>query len=190
MLTIFQQSQGPTETKLDPSELDPKLLLQTPTPRAVEMGWPIKVQIGVCALFLTAIVAWWVGDTVTPSNYFGYMERFVPGLVFLLLVAVVCSEVIQELRNRRLLRYGNCVQGRVVDRIKAGAGKRRRTLIVYQFAVGPGKPMTATGNDYTHSCSKNSSVLVFFDPEPLERNVAICSTGWRVRDAEGRTLEP
>ena len=190
MLTIFQPSQRPTETKLETSELDPKLLLQTPIPRSIEMGWPIKVQICVCALFFTAIVAWWIGDTVTPSKYFGNMERFVPGLVFLLLIAVVCSQVIRELRNRRLLLYGNCVQGRIVDRIKAGAGKRRRTLIVYQFAVGPGKPKTAKRNDYTHSCSRNSSILVFFDPERLERNVAICSTGWRVRDAEGRTLEP
>jgi hypothetical protein len=190
MLTIFQQSHGPIEAKFETSELDPKLLLQAPIPRTVKMGWPIKVQIAICALFFTAILAWWTGDTAAPTKNADYMERLAPIFVFFLLVAIVSSEVIQELRNRRLLQFGNCVQGRVVDRIKATVGRRRRSMIVYQFAVGPGKPMTAKGNDHTNSYSRNSSVLVFFDPERLERNVAICCTGWQVRDEQGHILEP
>jgi hypothetical protein len=190
MLTIFQRLQGPTEIKLDTSELDPKPLLETPIPRAVVMGWPIKVQMAVAALFFFLIFTVWASDAVGPDKNANFLERFGPIFALFLLFVVVSFAVIQELRHRWLLRYGKCVQGRVVDRIKATGGMRRSSFIVYQFAVGPGKPMTAKGGDYTHSLSRNSKVLVFFDPDRLENNVAICSTGWRICGENGRIIEP
>jgi len=190
MLNIFQQSQGPVETKPEASDLDPILLLQVPIPRTVRMGWPIKAEIAVSVILFAAVIVWWAADAAAPNKNAGFMDRFPPVFVFFVLIAIVSAQLINELRNRWLLRFGNCVNGRVVDRIKVGAGKQRRRIIIYQFAVGPGKPMTAKGNDYTNSYSRNSSVMIFFDPERLEQNVAICSTGWRVCDELGRILEP
>ena len=79
--------------------------------------------------------------------------------------------------------------GLVINRIRAAGNRRRRTQIVYQFSVGPGKPMTARGFDYTNSCLIGCRVLVFFDPNGYERNVALCSTGWLVCDEKGRVID-
>ena len=170
-------------------KLDPKLLLLNPRPRIVKMGWPIKVQIAIGILFFAMFLAWF-NETISNIKTAVALQLTVPGFILLCLVVVASALIINALRELRLLRYGNCVMGRVVDQVKSYGGRRRRMLIVYQFAVGPGKPMTATGNDYTKSYRINSQVLVFFDPDRLERHVAICSTGWRVHDETGRLIEP
>ena len=190
MLTIFQQSQGPIEPRPDTTALDPKLLLQSPIPRAVKMGWPIKMEIAVYAIFAAGNLAWWTSGPAKLDKSVDSAERLVPVLAFFILITVVSARAIQEMRNRRLLQCGNCVQGRVVDRIRVRGGKRSRTMIVYKFAVGPGKPMTVKVAGYSGSCSVNSPVLVFYDPDRLERNVTFCSTGWRVCDEDGRVIEP
>jgi hypothetical protein len=190
MLTIFQQSQGPIERRPDTAALDPKLLLQSPIPRALKMGWPIKLEIAVYAIFAAGILAWWASGLTKLDKSLDFAERLVPVLAFFILITVVSARAIQEMRNRQLLQCGNCVQGRVVDRIRVGGGKQSKTMIVYKFAVGPGKPMTVKVEGYSGSCSVNSPVLVFYDPDRLERNVTLCSTGWRVCDENGRLIEP
>jgi hypothetical protein len=44
--------------------------------------------------------------------------------------------------------------------------------------------------DRTDSYEKDMPILVFFDPEDISRNVAYCSTDWRVQTREGVWLEP
>lgn len=187
MLEIFQQPLPLAKTEQD--KLDPKLLLLNPRPRIVKMGWPIRVQIAVGILFVAMFLAWF-NETIPSAKTAGRVQLTVPAFILLCVMVVASAVIIKDLRELRLLQYGNCVMGRVVDQVKSYGGRRRRMLIVYQFAVGPGKPMTATGNDYTKSYRINSPVLVFFDPDRLERHVAICSTGWRVHDETGRLIEP
>lgn len=151
------------------------------------MAWPIRVQIIIIDIFLFAVFAFVFRDVIRSIKTTADLPF--PVFFFLFLVTIMSAMIIQHFRELRLLQYGNCVMGRVVDKIKAGAGRRRRALIVYQFAVGPGKPMTAKGVDYK-SCSINSPVLVFFDPGRLESHVALCSTGWRVCDETSRPIEP
>lgn len=189
MLSIFHQPHWPTETKSEAGKLEYELLLQAPLPRTVKMGWPIRAQLIAGAILLT-IYFLWVSETFAANKNVSLAGTALPILVFLLFLAIVSAVAFSNLRDRRLLQTGNCVLGRVVDRVRVAGGRRRRALIVYQFAVGPGKPMTANGDDYTNSYSTNSRVLVFFDPERLERHVAICSTGWRVCTEEGRVLDP
>ena len=189
MLGIFQGL--PPLGKREPADekLNPKLLLLTPRPRVVKMGWPIKAQIIVSILFCAMFMVWF-NETIPSIKTATLIQLTAPAFVFLCLVVVASAVLIKDLRELRLLQYGNCVMGRVVNKIKAAGGRGRRILLVYQFAVGPGKPMTAKGSDFTKSCSINSRVLVFFDPDRLERHVALCSTGWRVHDESGRPIEP
>ena len=189
MLGILQQPLPSGKREPQDEKLDPKLLLLTPHPRVVKMGWPIKVQIMVFILFFAMFVVWF-NETNLSIKTATAVQFTLPAFILLCLVAVASAVFINnDLRELRLLQYGNCVMGRVVDQVRSYGGRRRRTLIVYQFVVGPGKPMTATGNDYTKSHRVNSQVLVFFDPDRLERHVALCSTGWRVHDETGRPIE-
>ena len=187
MLGIFQEPLPSGTTDQQDHKLDPKLLLLTPRPRVVKVGWPIRVQILV-GISLFAMFGLWFNEVIQSFKTATVVQLAAPLFILLCLAAGVSVVIIKDLRELRLLQYGNCVMGRVVGKIKAG-GRGRRKLIVYQFAVGPGKPMTAKGADY-NSCSVNSPALVFFDPDRLERNVAICCTGWRVCDESGRPIEP
>jgi hypothetical protein len=189
MLTFFQQTSPPAGGIPGSRELDPALLLQTPCPRIVKMGWSIKLQFAAFAFFF-AIFAIWMSDPNREPKSGSIAGMIVPILVFLVLVSIASAMAVRDFRDFRLLRNGNCVMGLVVDRIRVGGSKQRRTQIVYQFAVGPGKPMTARGDDDTNSCLIGFRVLVFFDPDGYERNVALCSTGWRVCDEQGRVIEP
>ena len=187
MLGIFEQ---PPSGKIVPQEekLDPKLLLLTPRPRVVKMGWPIRVQI-IVGILLFALYAVWFNEAIPRLKTATAARLAAPFFVLVCLLAVASAVLLKDLQQLRLLQYGNCVMGRVVDKIKSASGRYRKPLIVYQFAVGPGKPMTAKGADYK-SCSINSCVLVFFDPDYLERHVALSSTGWTVCDDSGRPIEP
>jgi hypothetical protein len=189
MRTLFQQTSPPAGGTPGSRELDPSLLLQTPSPRVVKMGWSIKLQF-VAFVFFFVIFAIWMSDPNRVPKSGSVAGMIVPILVLFILVSIVSTIVVRDLRDLRLLQNGNCVMGLVVDRIRVGGGKQRRTQIIYQFAVGPGKPMTARGDDDTNSCLIGFRVLVFFDPNGYERNVALCSTGWRVYDEQGRMIEP
>ena len=50
--------------------------------------------------------------------------------------------------------------------------------------------MTGLGFDCTKTYTAGMSVIVFYDPDDISRNVAICCTGWRVQTLAGFTLEP
>jgi len=188
MLGIFEQP--PLSAKKDPhsEKLDPKLLLLTPHPRVVKMGWPIRVQIIVSVICLALFVVWF--QAIPNIKTASAVQLSAPAVVLACLLGVALAVILKDLRELRLLQSGNCVMGRVVDKIKAAGGRGRRTLLVYQFAVGPGKPMTAKGTDYRKSRAINSPVLVFFDTNRLEKHVALCSTGWTVYDESGRLVEP
>jgi hypothetical protein len=189
MLGIFEQA--PPSARKDPhgEKLDPKLLLLTPHPRVVKMGWPIRVQIIVGGICLALFVIWF-NQAIPNIKTATAIRLSAPVFILACLLGVALAVILEDLRELRLLQSGNCVMGRVVDKIKAAGGRGRRTLLVYQFAVGPGKPMTAKGTDYTKSRAINSPVLVFFDPNRLEKHVALCSTGWTVYDESGRLIEP
>lgn len=189
MLGIFQEPLPPKKKEPQDEKLDPRLLLLTPRPRVVKMGWPIRVQIIVGTLFFALFVVWF-NEAIPNIKAASLVQLATPAFVLLCLLAGASGVLIKDLRELRLLQYGNCVMGCVVGKIKAAAGRGRRILLVFQFAVGPGKPMTAKGPDYTKSRSINSRVMIFFDPDRLERHIALCSTGWRVHDESGRPIEP
>jgi len=189
MLGIFEPPPPSGKPRPQGEKLDPKLLLLSPCPRIVKMGWPIRVQIIVGILFFALYLVWF-NETIPSLKTATPVRLAAPVFILICLLVVVSSVLIRDLRQLRLLQYGNCVLGRVVDKIRAAGGRGRRTLLVYQFAVGPGKPMTAKDTDYTKSRSINSRVLVFFDPDRLENHVALCSTGWMVCDESGRPIEP
>src|SRR6516225_1965717 len=63
MLGIFQEPLPPGTRDPQEDKLDPKLLLLTPRPRVVKMGWPIIAEIIVCIL-LFAMFAFVFRDAV------------------------------------------------------------------------------------------------------------------------------
>ena len=115
---------------------------------------------------------------------------FLAALITPLLLVIFYALFRPDISDYSLLKRGNCVVGTVVSQTRVRSGKGSRSEISYSFSVGPGKPMTGRGTDWTHDYLKDMPVLVFFDPEAISRNVAYCCTGWKVRLQDGTFLKP
>ena len=111
---------------------------------------------------------------------------FITLLVALFLYSLFRSDI----SDHSLLKQGKCVVGRVISQRRVKMGRGSRSEISYSFPVGPGKPMTGDGTDWTGFYLKDMPVLVFFDPEDISRNVAYCCAAWNVRLEDGTFLEP
>jgi len=116
--------------------------------------------------------------------------KFVVAFITLLLLLIFYALLRRNISEYSLLKRGKCVVGRVISQRRVKMGRGSRSEISYEFPVGPGKPMTGRGADWTHHYLKDLPVLVFYDPEDISQNVAYCCTNWIVRLEDGTHLEP
>ena len=163
-----------------------------PTPRNLKMGW-----LSWAKLFVVVLV---VG--IGFSTFGGYLmafHRMLSGIVSaIFLMAFITLFVLlifyslfrSDISDHSLLKRGKCVVGRVISQRRIKMGRGSRSEISYSFPIGPGKPMTGRGTDWTGFYSKNMPVLVFFDTEDISKNVAYCCIAWKVRLEDGTFLEP
>jgi hypothetical protein len=188
MFSIFQNS-GRLSGKLTSREiLETQIVEIGPAPRRVKASWMLFLQAAIFLLILL-IFSWEAYSRIAAHSETKLIAVVFP-IMFLLLLAIFSGEFLREWRNNNLLRNGIFVTGRVIAQRRVKQGRGSKSEIVYQFPVGPGKPMTGRGYDATKLYAMGSYVLVCFCPKNISQNVAICSTGWRVYDRSGFVLEP
>jgi hypothetical protein len=158
-------------------------------PRKLEL--PLWVKAGAL-IYVAAVVL--IASTLFPSlrsDRLFTADVFLTPLIFLIVISSIALNIGFELmRQRALLRTGTCCVGTIISQRKIGNGRHKQSEIIYQFPVGGHKPMTGRGIDGSKFYKLNMPVLVFYDPKDISRNVAICSTNWRVRTEAGYILEP
>jgi hypothetical protein len=157
------------------------------------MHWRIWAKYGVLFIF-AAVWIYALGGYASASfrilNSKG-SAIFVVGFLTLPLLLIFYAFFSGHIADHSLLKRGKCVVGSVISqrRIRKGRGGSR-SEICYSFPVGPGKPMTGRGTDWTRYYAKDMPVLVFYDPEDISKHVAYCCTDWIVRLEDGTFLEP
>jgi hypothetical protein len=156
------------------------------------MTWRIWVEFLVLVLvagtgfstFGGYVMAFYRVSSGTVSAIF--LMAFITLFVFLIFYSLFCSGV----SDHSLLKQGKCVAGKVISQRRIKMGRGSQSEITYSFPVGPGKPMTGHGTDWTGFYLKDMPVLVFFDREDISKNVAYCCAAWKVRLEDGTLLEP
>lgn len=160
-----------------------------PKPREVILGSKSVLLEAAVFCFGIFIV---VGMAATPvgRNGSNVFSRLFALAVSLFVMLAISAEILRELRNRSLLTMGACSAGNVTSQRWIKSRRSRRSEITYVFPVGDGKPMRGSATDLTGEYVENMPVLVFYDPDDISRNVAICCTRWRLRTNEGFSFEP
>jgi hypothetical protein len=188
MFSIFQNSRGLSGELTSREILETQIIEIGPAPRRVKASWMLLMEAAL--LLLSSLFFSWEAYSWIAAHSETKLIEVVFSIMFLLLLTIFSGEFLREWRNNNLLRNGIFVTGRVIAQRGLKQGRGSKSEIVYQFPVGPGKPMTGRGYDATKLYSMGSYVLVCFCPKNISQNVAICSTGWRVYDRSGFVLEP
>jgi len=115
---------------------------------------------------------------------------FVVALLTLPLLLILYVLLRGDISDHSLLMQGKCVVGVVLSQKRVRSGRSSQSEIIYSFPVGPGKPMTGRGIDWTKHYLKDMPVLVFYDSEDFSKHVAYCCADWIVRLEDGTLLEP
>jgi hypothetical protein len=160
-----------------------------PKPRDVAMASKSTMIEGAAILVVVFLIATSVLEQVGSSRK-NLVDWLFPLLIVLSVSLFVFTEMFRELRNRPLLVKGECSSGKVISQRWVRSGRRKSNEIAYEFQVGGVMPMKGHGTDWTNQYCVNMPVLVFYDPDDISRNVAICCTRWRIRTREGILIEP
>lgn len=156
------------------------------------MHWRIWAK---CLVFIIVAVAWFytLGKPAIASSRTlnrGGDAIFVVAFLALPILLIFYVLLRGEISEYSLLKRGKCVVGNVISQRRIREGRGSRSEIWYSFAVGPGKPMTGRGIDWTKQYLKGMPVLVFYDPEDISKHVAYCCADWIVLLEDGTSLEP
>ena len=157
-----------------------------PKPREVKIGDSTGLEVAAVFIILAVVTTACLSGLRIKSPF----EFLFPLAIVLSIVSIVVSEIFTELRNRPLLVKGECSAGKVISQRWVKSGRTKRSKIVYEFPVGVGKPMRGHGTDRTGEYAVNTPLLVFYDPDDIARNVALCCTRWRIHTGDGSLLEP
>jgi hypothetical protein len=123
------------------------------------------------------------GARLSPNMLLFFFALFVFSPVFV-------WAVVRILLEKKLLQFGSCSTGKVVDVHAERSRGSSRNKIRYEFPVGGHKPMTGHGPDKAGTYKVGSPVMVFYDPSDISKHVAICSTFWMVGGKDGQFLNP
>jgi hypothetical protein len=115
---------------------------------------------------------------------------FIVAFLTLPLLLIIYALFKGDLTDYALLKHGKCVVGQVTSQRRVRGRRGSRSEICYSLPVGPGRPMTGCGTDWTGYYLKDMRVLVFYDPEDFSKHVAYCCADWIVRLEDGTFLEP
>lgn len=157
------------------------------------MHWRIWVKFFVLVIFAAMWLYALGGHRRVAFRVFDGTGAAIFVVAFLTLPLLLISYALLsgDISEYALLKRGKCVIGNVISQrtIRGGRG-RSWSEIYYSFPVGPGKPMTGHGRDWTDYYLKDTPVVVFYDPEDFSKHVAYCCTDWIARLEDGTLLEP
>ncbi len=189
MFSLFHQIHDEQDSTARSRSLGQDILQVESVPRELELAWLAKITVSVCAVVLFLSTSSLV--SLIPES----RDSEPSALLFVVLVSSVVLVILGKfvsasLRDRAVLKTGKCCLGTIISQKMMGGGRHKRSRIFYEFPVGGHRPMTGQGWDLTKSYNVKMRVVVFYDPNDISRNVAICCTFWRVRSRAGYTLEP
>jgi membrane protein implicated in regulation of membrane protease activity len=147
------------------------------------------------------IARWLLSLTVYSFlTWFGVSEIATKGLSisFSTLVALVMLSIVahttfygvrRELLDRRLLMNGDSAVGKVLMQEMVGH-RTKVSEIQYEFNDHDGNRWHGSGEDTTREYFTGAPIVIIYEPSDPSRSVAVCTTGWRIRTADGYALEP
>jgi hypothetical protein len=156
-----------------------------PKPRVVLPSWGTFAAPGMLFFFLCIFAL------VFKSNHDDLATDAV-GMVFAACFCfVLVSGIISDLKDRKLLVSGNCCFGEITSQnwVRKGGGGRS-SKILYAFPAGGHRTMIGEGTDLTREYFPGAKVLVFYNPDDISQNIALCCTTWRPRDRSGILVQP
>jgi len=157
-------------------------------PRHLALAWSFKLNAGIAAVVLT--LSGLIAVAMLSERSSAVSSWLFAVLAFLMALSIGVKTCTELLRHRSILKMGKSCTGMIVSQRWVRDGRRSSNEVVYEFPVGGPARMVGRGIDRTRMYRVNMSVLVFYDPEDISRNVAFCCTDWRVRNQAGQILEP
>jgi len=154
--------------------------------RFTPFGRTVYITFVIGWVVLTSIMLWsgYQGLQHDSSN----LSDLVWTLFFPLFTGLLLSTaLISEQRNRKLLREGELVPGRIISQRRTG-GKHPRSVIVYSFTDRSGLVRQRESTDSSESYFEEMIVPVFYDPQDPTRSLALCETYLKIVTREGRLL--
>lgn len=182
MLTLFGSVPGPFRDAEVRQELE-----ALPRPRKVGIAWRDRILLLFALLFLCVWTTLWTKAIIESWHKHTNWNLFaVPFLLFLLVIWL--AQVRRELRNYSLLTDGDVALGRVTSQRMSG-GKGKRSVITYEFADKVGRTWSGKGDDSTRKYIESMPVVVLYDQYDPVKNVAVCTTVWKVRRSDGKLID-
>ncbi len=183
MVTLFGSVPGLFDDFRLQQQLD-----SLPRPRIVTMGWRDRIILLFVFLFLCVWTTLWTRAIL--ESWRSQPNWAVFAILFLVIFASLwLYELRRELRNRPILANGEFALGRVTSQQDVG-GRTRKSKIAYKFTDAHGRTWTGKGYDTTKAYTENMAVMVFYEPNDPSRNVALCTTVWRLRSKNGDLISP
>ncbi len=151
------------------SDSDRPLLDPTP-PRCVRNSHARTLGLVAVSLFFASVLE--VGISNAASNKRGdTFAWLVAGLGGLLMTALLAQEARRAKMEKGLQIQGRTALGLVILQTEEG-GRGKHRKIWYDFCDGAGKVHRCSGRDGTKRCLAGSVVVVFYDPDQPEKQVA------------------
>ncbi len=159
-----------------------RVLAGLPRPRAIRIGWQGKVSVAILAVALNLSIGlfvffgrWVQKDVPRPA-----LRQVAPAREFALPVGMVVVGLILVWRilgqERRLLINGELGQARVVKRWMG----RNGPYVQYEFATPTGERISRNAADKSRQLLVGMTVPVFFDSSTPKRQVALCSSIYKI----------
>jgi membrane protein implicated in regulation of membrane protease activity len=157
-------------------------------PRAISIE-PSRIARWLSFLTLNSFLTW-LGVSEIAKNGLSISFSTLVALVMLSVVAhttFYCAR--RELLDRRLLMNGDSAVGKVLMQEMVGH-RTKVSEIQYEFNDRDGNRWHGSGEDTTREYFTGAPIVIIYEPSDPSRNVAVCTTGWRIRTADGYALEP
>ena len=163
--------------------LQKRIVDELPVPRSIKFG-RLGYRHYLFVVTLSAVVA-------VALLCFGQttVDRVLSIVFPTALAVLLLLNVRVDLRARTLVTRGACVIGRITKQ-KIRGYKTMWSDVRYEFNIASGTNVAGKGTDYTFVYLEKTPVLVFYDPNNPQRNVAYCCTFWRIRADATTLLEP
>jgi hypothetical protein len=164
-------------------------LAALPRPRVVRFtsfGRTVQIVLVIGWVVLTLILTW------TGYQDLQHGSRKLSDLVWTLFFPlftgfILFGFLISERRNRKLLRDGELVPGRVISQRRTG-GKHPSSVIVYNFTDRSGVVRQRESTDSSKSYFEEMIVPVFYDARDPTQSLALCETYLKIVTPEGQLL--
>ena len=183
MITLFGSVPGPFDDSRLQQQLD-----GLPRPRIVSIAWRDRIILLFVFLFLCVWTILWTQAIL--ESWKSRTDWTLFAVLFLVIFAALwLYELRRELQNRAILANGEFALGRVTSQQDVG-GKSRKSKIAYEFTDAHGRTWSGKGYDTTKAYTENMSLVVCYKPNDPSRNVALCTTVWRLRSKYGELISP